>query len=338
MKSTWRSWDRKNWNGGHWLLELLNVHHLDLDKEFPVHQKTDKVPHANEWKFHRYVLIHAGIPLLLQQLYISVFGSNFSPVFAYFFYHFALQVVAVHEVHILRRLGHRYGFFDGDKHARDGVPDAGVGTTVQSVLSVVAIRPLFTVFFAYRPEEAPSSIPWLWLVLETGVYAVVLDFWYYLFHRSGHESDYLWQFHRTHHLTKHPNPLLTAYADHVQEFFDIIGVPMLTYGTMKLVGFPLGFYEWWVCQQYVVFTEILGHSGLRMDVTAVNPWTWFWKLFGMELMLEDHDLHHRRGWKTSYNYGKQTRVWDRLFGTCLPRVEAQPDNIDYDNTVELPLI
>lgn len=338
MKSTWRSWDRKNWNGGHWLLELLNVHHLDLDKEFPVHQKTDKVPHANEWKFHRYVLIHAGIPLLLQQLYISVFGSNFSPVFAYFFYHFALQVVAVHEVHILRRLGHRYGFFDGDKHARDGVPDVGVGTTVQSVLSVVAIRPLFTVFFAYRPEEAPSSIPWLWLVLETGVYAVVLDFWYYLFHRSGHESDYLWQFHRTHHLTKHPNPLLTAYADHVQEFFDIIGVPMLTYGTMKLVGFPLGFYEWWVCQQYVVFTEILGHSGLRMDVTAVNPWTWFWKLFDMELMLEDHDLHHRRGWKTSYNYGKQTRVWDRLFGTCLPRVEAQPDNIDYDNTVELPLI
>lgn len=338
MKSTWRSWDHTKWNGGHWFLDILNVHHVDLDKSVPVHPKTDKVPHAKEWHFHRYVIIYAGIPLLLHQFYVQYTGSNLPPWLAFWFYSMALQAIAIHEVHILRRLGHRYGFFDGDKHPRDGVPDVGVGTTVQSLLSVVILRPLFTVFFAYRPDEAPSSIRWGWLVFETGVYALVLDFWYYLFHRSVHESDRLWQFHRTHHLTKHPNPLLTAYADRVQEFFDIVGVPMMTYGTMKLLGFPLGFYEWWVCQEYVVFTEILGHSGLRIAVTAVNPWTWLLKLFGMELMLEDHDLHHRKGWKSSYNYGKQTRVWDRLFGTCLPRLEARADNIDYVNTAELPLI
>jgi hypothetical protein len=34
----------------------------------------------------------------------------------------------------------------------------------------------------------------------------------------------LWKYHRTHHLTKHPNPLLTLYADTEQEFFDILGV------------------------------------------------------------------------------------------------------------------
>ncbi|KAL4893527.1 hypothetical protein BDV59DRAFT_26659 [Aspergillus ambiguus] len=337
MKSTWRSWDRKQWNGGHWLLEILNVHHVDADKSVPVHEKTDKVPHAKEWHFHRYVIVHAFFPLLLHQLFIHQTGLNLSPWMAVLFYHLALTFNSVHEVHILRRLGHQHGFYDGDKHPRDGVPDVGVSTTVQSVLSVMIFRPIMTVLLAYRPDEAPSSIRWGWLLFETGVYAVVLDFWYYLFHRSTHESDALWQFHRTHHLTKHPNPLLTAYADRVQEFFDIVGVPMLTYGTMKLIGFPLGFYEWWVCQEYIVFTEVLGHSGLRIAVTAVNPWTWLLRLFGMELMLEDHDLHHRRGWKTSYNYGKQTRVWDRLFNTCLPRVEAHEDNIDYVNTADLPL-
>lgn len=42
--------------------------------------------------------------------------------------------------------------------------------------------------------------------------------------------------------------------------------------------------------------------------------------FGMELAVEDHDLHHRYG-KGGKNYGKQTRVWDKLFGTVALREE-----------------
>ncbi|PLN80605.1 hypothetical protein BDW42DRAFT_110042 [Aspergillus taichungensis] len=338
MKSTWRSWDRAQWTRWHWLIEVLNIHHLDLDKGYPVHQKTDKVPDAPELQFHIWILGHASIPLILHQLYVYYYGQNLAPWIAYIFYSLALEAIAVHEVHVLRHVGHQIGFFDGDKHPRDGVPDVGVWTTAQSLLSVIILRPMFLVFLAYDVNQTPSSIPWVWLFFETGVYAAVLDFWYYGFHRSMHETESLWKYHRTHHLTKHPNPLLTAYADSVQEFFDIVGIPLMTYGTMKLMGFPMGFYEWWICQQYVVFTEVLGHSGLRMQATAQNPWTWLLKLCGMELMLEDHDLHHRRGWKSSYNYGKQTRIWDRLFGTTLPRVEAHQDNIDYENTAKIPLI
>ncbi|KAJ5105965.1 hypothetical protein NUU61_003312 [Penicillium alfredii] len=337
MTSTWRSWDRSRWNPAHWLLEVLNVHHLELDQEVPVHPKTDKVPYAPELQFHRWVLTHAAIPLLIHQLYISSFG--YPPSWLVFiFYSLALEFIAVHEAHILRRVGHQIGFFDGDKHARDGVPDVGVGKTVQTLLSVITFRPMYTVFLTYRPDEGPSTIRWGWLIFETGMYPLAIDFWYYILHRSAHETDRLWQFHRTHHLTKHPNPLLTAYADTVQEFIDIIATPLLAYGTMKLMGFPMGFYEWWVCQQYVVFTEILGHSGLRMIATAVNPWNWLLRLCDMELVIEDHDLHHRKGWKNSHNYGKQTRVWDRLFKTWIPRVEGYADNIDYVNTAKIPLI
>lgn len=336
MKSTWRSWDRSQWTFDHWLLHYLNVHHLDLNEEVPVHQKTDKVPYAPELQFHRWVLTYSAIPLALHQLYIIYVGYP-SAWLVFIFYSLALEFIAVKETHILRRVGHKIGFFDGDKHARDGVPDVGVGKTAQSLLSVIALRPMLTVLLAYRSDEGPSSIRWGWLIFETGMYPLVIDFWYYIFHRSAHEIEHLWQFHRTHHLTKHPNPLLTAYADRVQEFIDIIGTPLITYCTMKLMGFPMGFYEWWICQQYVVFTEVLGHSGLRMIATAVNPWTWLLRLCDMELVIEDHDLHHRTGWKNSHNYGKQTRVWDRLFNTSIPRIEGHRDNIDYVNTAEIPL-
>ncbi|KAJ6171768.1 hypothetical protein N7470_000835 [Penicillium chermesinum] len=329
MTSTWRKWDRAKWTPSHWLLEVLDAHHVELDEDVPVFQKTDKVPYAPELQFHLWVLTFAGAPLALHQLYINYIGQP-SAWLVFLFYSMALKLFAVHEVHILRRLGHQIGFFDGDKHARDGVPDVGVGKTVQTILSVIAFRPMLATFISYTGEP-PSSIRWGWLIIETGMYALTLDFWYYMLHRSAHEIGALWQFHRTHHLTKHPNPLLTAKLSTLSAHLSS------SYGTLKLLGFPMGFYEWWICQQYVVFTEVLGHSGLRMLATAVNPWTSLWRMLDMELVIEDHDLHHRKGWKNSHNYGKQTRVWDRLFKTWIPRVEGYPENIDYVNTVKLPL-
>lgn len=337
MESTWRQWDRNQWHISHWFLELLNIHHVDLDENVPVHQKTDKVPYAPEWQFHRWVLIHAFIPLALHQAYTAYSGHNMPTAVAYVYYSLSLKAIGIHQLHVLRRVGQRYGFFDGDQHPRDGVPDVGVWNTTRSLLSVIAFRPMIASLFAYRVDEGPSSINWLPLPLEIALYAIILDFWYYWYHRVMHESLTLWQFHRTHHLTKHPNPLLTSYADPVQEFFDIIGIPLLTYASMKTLSFPMGFYDWWVCQQYVIFTELLGHSGLRIEATAVNPLTWVLRALGMELVIEDHDLHHRRGWKQSHNYGKQTRVWDRVFGTTVPRVEGWEGNVDYVNTAEIPL-
>lgn len=55
--------------------------------------------------------------------------------------------------------------------------------------------------------------------------------------------------------------------------------------------------------------------------------------FGCELVLEDHDLHHRMGWQRSHNYGKQTRLWDMLFGTDNVRIETNSDNVDWCNSL-----
>lgn len=52
--------------------------------------------------------------------------------------------------------------------------------------------------------------------------------------------------------------------------------------------------------------------------------------FGCEIAIEDHDLHHRHGWQRSYNYGKQSRLWDSLFGTTGDRYETCESNIDWN--------
>jgi sterol desaturase/sphingolipid hydroxylase (fatty acid hydroxylase superfamily) len=45
-------------------------------------------------------------------------------------------------------------------------------------------------------------------------------------------------------------------------------------------------------------------------------------------------LHHRKGYRKSGNYGKQTKLWDRLFGTEMPRIECE--NVDFDHRVHMP--
>ncbi|KAH8691605.1 hypothetical protein BGW36DRAFT_388637 [Talaromyces proteolyticus] len=335
MKSTWRHLSRSEWNIWHWFYEVLGVHPTALDKDVPVHAKTDAMPYLSHWKQHRWVLAHAVIPLIIHQAYVQYTGQNLGPLAAFTFYSAAFKLIAIRQLHMMRGLGHLYGFLDGDKHPRDEVPDIGVGKVVHSLVSTSTFRPMFTVFLAYRTALAPSSINWYWLPLEAGLYGIILDFWFYWYHRVMHEFEGLWKYHRTHHLTKHPNPLLTLYADHEQEFFDIAGIPLMTYFTMKLMGMPMGFYEWWICQQYVVYAELAGHSGLRMHAIPPNTFGWLLEWFGAELVIEDHDLHHRTGWKSSHNYGKQTRLWDLIFGTCRDRIEDL--GIDYTNTVDMPI-
>jgi sterol desaturase/sphingolipid hydroxylase (fatty acid hydroxylase superfamily) len=107
--------------------------------------------------------------------------------------------------------------------------------------------------------------------------------------------------------------------------------------TLKAFGLPMSFYEWWVCHQYIAFTEVLGHSGLRLHGNAPSTLGWLLDLLGADIVIEDHDLHHRKGYRKSYNYGKQTRLWDRIFGTCHDRIESARDNVDYTNTAAMPL-
>lgn len=337
MVSTWRH-DQSQWTISHWMIELLGLHLIDSDREVPIFSKKDKIPAMREWSLHLWILLHAAIPLIVHQAYTTYTGSNLDVISAFALYAGAFKLNGIHEMHIMRRLGKAYGFLDGDKHPRDGIPDVGVDKVIRELISTSTLRIIMAILVTYRQNEKPASLRWAWLALEIGIYSITVDFWFYWYHRLMHSTGPLWKFHRRHHLTKHPNPMLAAYADHEQEFMDIIGIPLLAYFTLKLFGLPMGFYEWWICYQYVAFSEFIGHSGLRIHGGAPSTLNWLLELFDAELVIEDHDLHHRYGWRKSHNYGKQTRLWDRFFGTCNDRIESVKENVDYSNRVTMPLL
>jgi len=337
MKSTWREASKRTWNPFHWLVHITNLYPTHLDKEIPVHKKDDPLPYFDQFAAHIWIWTHASWPMIIQYVWQKYTGEPWKAWTTFAVFSLAMQINAIHKIWVIRRLSHRLGFLDGDKHARDPVPDIGVAKTVISLLSTVTFRPLIATIFAYHANTTNLQLTWWSLPIELSLYGVVLDLFFYTYHRSCHELDGLWRYHRTHHLTKHPNVLLSSYADEEQEFLEIGLIPLLSWATLHFIfRLPMGFHAWWICHEYVIFVEAFGHSGLRMYSTTVTPIAGLLDYFGMELQLEDHDLHHRKGWRKSHNYGKQTRVWDKIFGTCGSRVEAVKPSVNWDDPVKMP--
>jgi hypothetical protein len=61
----------------------------------------------------------------------------------------------------------------------------------------------------------------------------------------------------------------------------------MTYFTLKLMGLPMGFYEWHICNLYLLFSEAAGHSGLRIHATSPNPLTRLMRILDAELVIEE---------------------------------------------------
>jgi len=194
MKSTWRRWDKSQWQFHHKLLNLLGAHPTDLDRVVPVHAKTDSMPYIPHWQGHKWILIHALWPICVHQLYVFWSGHNLNPVSAFFFYTVAFKVNAIREIRMMRELGHCYGYLDGDKHERDQIPDNDVQSTAHSLQLTAAVRPIMTVFLSYRQSQLPSETNWWWVPVEIGLYGIILDFWFYWYHRCMHDVDGLWRF------------------------------------------------------------------------------------------------------------------------------------------------
>lgn len=184
MKSNWRyDLPSSQWTIFHWLVEIFRLHPTNYDKVVPIHQKQDKVPAVPDWQIHRFVLFHALVPLVIHQLYTYIFQKNFNAASALLFYSISFDLIGIHQVNVLRRIGLKYGFLDGDKHERDGIPDLRVRQVVISLLSTVTFRMLLTVVLTYNKNKTPLQLNWWALPIELSLYGVVLDFWFYWYHR-----------------------------------------------------------------------------------------------------------------------------------------------------------
>ncbi len=99
----------------------------------------------------------------------------------------------------------------------------------------------------------------------------------------------------------------------------------------------MSFWDWMICWTHVMFIELIGHSGMRVAGTPPAFDLLPMKKFDVDLVIEDHDNHHSRGLEEERQLRQaEDRVWDRLFGTVLPRIETLDHLIDYSDKVTLP--
>jgi hypothetical protein len=178
MKSTWRT-DKSQWGFWHYLYDWFGIQPSFIDREVPIHSKDDSIPLLSDWEMQKWIIFHASLPLALQQLMVYLTGYNFGRFGAFLYYSLWFKAIAIHQIISMRHLGHIWGFFDGDKHARDEVPDWSVGKVIRSLIATSSFRPMMAVMIGYNRSLTPASIDWFWLPIEIGLYGIILDFWFY---------------------------------------------------------------------------------------------------------------------------------------------------------------
>ncbi|KAK0525999.1 hypothetical protein OC834_004955 [Tilletia horrida] len=326
MKSTWYSQGKwEDWHFAQRFLVTLGAMPPKDSPKPPHKEPTEPVGVFTELSQWAHWFPPATLAPVLQYAYMKTTGGTWSPTFAYIVYVICFIWFAIHSIQHFHKLGLKHGYFDS-KHARDGVPDTQTWKVLWSLVATITVRPAVGFYLAYDRNELPSISPWF--PLQAFAYVTTLDLFFYCYHRAMHEVPFLWRFHQRHHETHWPNPLLSPFADDEQDVFDIFVIPLITFLTL-----PMNFHTWWLITLGILYTEAMGHSGVRLYwPTPLSGW--ILRPLGMDLALEDHDIHHRHGWRDrGGNYGKQGRMWDTVFGTSKARIESRLQNIDWNNRV-----
>ncbi|TKY86944.1 hypothetical protein EX895_004232 [Sporisorium graminicola] len=333
MTASWQTRPSSQWTYVEKLLIWLGITTPDNQSQPrprpPAYPCDTPVPVYPVWKMHAMVGPKALAPVLVHHFFTQLTGVKvpvWLAVISYLVYYtqFAIGVFAWNTAMV-----DKFGTFDGAV-PRDGIPDDATTSTGVGLLMVPISRMTIAVSVLYNPDEPVLDLKTLLMLpVNMAIYTIAVDFWFYWYHRLMHEVPWLWRLHAKHHRTKHPTAALSAFADHEQEVFDMVVIPVLAWLTWRI-----NFATWFVSTCYILFVEASGHSGMRGYFQI--PTVWFLRYVGADLCIEDHDLHHRQGWKTSGNYGKQTRLWDMLFGTKKPRIEGTEDNINWDDPMEEP--
>ena len=183
-------------------------------------------------------------------------------------------------------------------------------TTVIEALTVITCRHVFNLIhpdssYAY---DLISFIP------VSFVFELVFDFIHYWSHRALHQIPWLYiNFHKKHHKFNYPNTIVTFYQDPI----DLMLTNSLptTFGLMcvKTLFGGVSDFQFSLLIIYKSYIEICGHSGKDIKRTsAFVQFMWLPKMLGIELITEDHDIHHT---KNNCNYSKRFSLYDKLFGT-----------------------
>ncbi len=155
-----------------------------------------------------------------------------------------------------------------------------------------------------------------WGAMAAGFTLLLLldDAWVYAWHRSMHESSWLYNnVHRIHHKAFSPLPFEFLYV-HPLEW--IVGslAPFAGLAIIVAVSGEISVWTFWPFVVVRTLHEVDAHSGVRSLLTGRLPF------YGIT---EHHDLHHAK--PTKGNYASMLTLWDRVFSTYWRPEERAPD-------------
>ncbi len=148
----------------------------------------------------------------------------------------------------------------------------------------------------------PLDSIWTWLLLFIGV-----DFFYYWFHRAGHEMSVIWGGHVVHHQSEEYNLSVALRQGAFQAFFSWV-----FYLPLAVLGFD--------SIMFVVVNQFQTLYQFWIHTRTINKMPkWFEYIFNTP---SHHRVHH--GINPQYidkNHGGTFIIWDRLFGSFQPEEE-----------------
>lgn len=170
------------------------------------------------------------------------------------------------------------------------------------------------------PFMLSSRFPFLevsWYMLIVWLFILVLvDFCQYWLHRLSHEVNILWAGHIVHHSMEEYNYTVALRQSFIESIYTwIFYLPLAFFGIpwqLFIMAYAVS-----LIWQFFVHTQLVGKLGLLEKILATPS---------------HHRVHH--GKNPQYidkNYGAFFIVWDKVFGTFEPEVEA----VDYGITVPL---
>lgn len=182
----------------------------------------------------------------------------------------------------------------------------GLGSTLAGLLTGGAVFAASLWVYQHRLFDIPMTAIWAWVAVF-----LLEDLTYYAFHRISHERRFWWAAHVNHHSSQHYN-LSTALR---QTWTGGVAGTWLLWLPLSFLGFPPAMvaiqkgvslvYQFWI------HTEAIG----RMPA-------WFEAVFNTP---SHHRVHHARNPRyLDRNYAGILIVWDKLFGTFQPELDAEP--------------
>jgi sterol desaturase/sphingolipid hydroxylase (fatty acid hydroxylase superfamily) len=160
-------------------------------------------------------------------------------------------------------------------------------------------------------------------LINAFIVLIIVDFVWYLYHRSAHQFGFLWSFHNTHHQTDDFNfslGLRVSFLQQIVRSFFWLPIPLLGFEpkTILIAIFFQNFYQFFLHTELFDFPQKTRHI-------FVSP--------------KSHQLHHsNQGEHYNKNFGGVLIIWDKIFGTYKSAYnEESIDLVSSSNYLLLPI-